>query len=226
MGSPPPRVLVIEDEAPLGRLLARVLRDEGFDPLLAFRGDEGLEAAIAHRPESVILDLSLPGLDGLEVCRELRARALRMPVIVLTARDAVPDRVRGLDAGADDYVVKPFGVEELLARLRSLLRRSRAAQERLQVADLVLEPATRLVRRGGREIELTAQEFSLLELLMRHPNQVMTRRQILDHVWGYGAEPASNVVDTYVHYLRNKIDRGHQPPLLGTVRSVGYVLRT
>lgn len=219
------RVLVIEDEVALGRLVTRVLSEEGFQALLELSGDGGLATALEVRPEAVILDLSLPGMDGLEVCRELRARALTMPVIMLTARDAVPDRVRGLDAGADDYVTKPFAIEELLARLRAQLRRGGPSQEVLRVADLTLEPATRAVARGGDEITLTAQEFSLLELLMRHPRQVMTRQRILDHVWGYDASPASNVVDIYIHYLRDKVDRDHEHKLIHTVRSVGYVLK-
>ena len=219
-----PSILVIEDEAVLGRMIERVLREEGFAPLLERRGDTGLDAALVRLPEAVVLDLSLPGLDGLEVCRRLRQRDLQMPIIVLTARDAVADRVLGLDAGADDYLTKPFAIEELLARLRSQLRRAHAPGDRLQVANLVLEPAARTVMRGGRPIELSVQEFALLELLMRHPGQVMTRRRILDHVWGYDANPASNVVETYVHYLRNKIDRGHPVALIKTVRSVGYVI--
>jgi DNA-binding response OmpR family regulator len=219
------RVLVVEDEVALGRLIARVLQEEGFQALLEHTGDTGLARAVEVRPEAVILDLSLPGMDGLQVCRELRVRALTMPVIMLTARDAIPERVRGLDAGADDYLTKPFAIEELLARLRAQLRRGSPAQEVLQIADLTLEPDTRVVTRAGKEVTLTAQEFSLLELLLRHPRQVMTRQRILDHVWGYNAAPASNVVDIYIHYLRDKIDRGHQRALIHTVRSVGYVLR-
>jgi DNA-binding response OmpR family regulator len=219
------RVLVVEDEVALGRLVARVLREEGFQALLEHTGDAGLARALEARPEAVILDLSLPGMDGLQVCRELRARALTMPVIMLTARDAIPERVRGLDAGADDYLTKPFAIEELLARLRAQLRRGSPAQEVLRAGDLTLEPDTRIVTRAGKEVALTAQEFSLLELLLRHPRQVMTRQRILDHVWGYNAAPASNVVDIYIHYLRDKIDRGHQRGLIHTVRSVGYVLR-
>jgi DNA-binding response OmpR family regulator len=219
------RVLVVEDEVALGRLVARVLREEGFQALLEHTGDAGLARALEVRPEAVILDLSLPGMDGLRVCRELRARALTMPVIMLTARDAVPERIRGLDAGADDYLTKPFAIEELLARLRAQLRRGSPTQEVLGIADLTLELDTRIVTRAGREVTLTAQEFSLLELLLRHPRQVMTRQRILDHVWGYNAAPASNVVDIYIHYLRDKIDRGQQRRLIHTVRSVGYVLR-
>jgi DNA-binding response OmpR family regulator len=219
-----PSVLVIEDELALGRMIERVLREEGFAPVLERRGDTGLEAALTRRPDAIVLDLSLPGLDGLEVCGRLRQRGLQMPIIVLTARDAVADRVRGLDAGADDYLTKPFAIEELVARIRSQLRRLEARSDRLQVADLVLEPTARTVSRGGRRIELSLQEFALLELLMRHPNQVMTRRRILDHVWGYDSFPASNVVETYIHYLRNKIDRGEPVALIRTVRSLGYVI--
>jgi two-component system response regulator MprA len=223
---PGPHVLVIEDEVALGRLIARVLDEEGFDARLEQRGDTGLQEALHHPPDAVILDLVLPGQDGLEVCGQLRTRGIRAPVIILTARDAVPDRVAGLDAGADDYLTKPFAIEELLARLRSQLRRGGHTPERLHVADLVLEPDTRVVQRGQRDVALTSQEFRLLELLMRHPNQVMTRQRILDHVWGYSAQPASNVVETYVHYLRNKVDRGHDRPLIRTVRNVGYAIRS
>lgn len=218
-------VLVIEDEVSLSRLLVRVLEEEGFRASAEYRGDTGLDMAVEGKPDAVVLDLSLPGMDGLQVCRELRARDLRMPVIMLTARDAVPDRVRGLQSGADDYLVKPFAMEELIARLRAHLRRSGGHSERLVVGDLALEPGAHRVLRGGREVQLTAQEFNLLEFLMRHRGQVMGRQRILDHVWGYEATPSSNVVDIYVHYLRDKIDKGHPVKLIKTVRSVGYVLR-
>lgn len=219
-------VLIIEDEVSLSRILARVLEEEGFQALVEYRGDRGLETAVASAPDAVVLDLSLPGMDGLRVCRELRARGLRMPVIMLTARDTVPDRVRGLDHGADDYLVKPFAIEELIARIRAQLRRAGQPAERLVVADLVLEPGARRVRRGGQELSLTAQEFDLLEFLMRHRGQVMSRQRILDHVWGYEAMPVSNIVDIYIHYLREKVDSDHKAKLIKTVRSVGYVLRT
>ena len=218
-------MLVIEDEVSLGKLLVRVLGEEGFDASTETRGDRGLQAAIDSPPDAVVLDLMIPGMDGLEVCRELRRRDLRMPVIILTARDAVPDRVRGLEAGADDYLVKPFAIEELIARLRAQLRRSGVPTERLRVGDLVLEPAARWAQRAGKELDLTAQEFDLLEFLVRHRGQVMSRQRILDHVWGYAATPASNVVDIYVHYLRQKVDSGHDAKLIKTVRSVGYVVR-
>jgi DNA-binding response OmpR family regulator len=218
-------ILLIEDEPNLSRLLARVLEEEGFRTLVENRGDTGLQAAISAAPDAIVLDLSLPRMNGLEVCRELRRRELRMPVIMLTARDAVPDRVRGLEAGADDYLVKPFAIEELIARLRVQLRRFGGAAERLMVADLVLEPSARRVQRGAKELSLTAQEFDLLEFLLRHRGQVMSRQRLLDHVWGYAATPSSNIVDIYIHYLREKIDKGHHTKLIKTVRSVGYVLR-
>ena len=218
-------VLLIEDDPALAHMISRVLAEEGFRAQVEPSGHGGLDAALSIRPDAVILDLSLPHLDGLEICRQLRANGLGMPVIMLTARDAVPDRVRGLEAGADDYLTKPFAIEELLARLRVQLRRGMPA-ERVEVADLTLEPATRIVTRAGTEIHLTAQEFSLLELLMRHRNQVLSRQRILDHVWGYDAAPASNVVDIYIHYLREKVDHGHSKKLITTVRSVGYTLRS
>lgn len=205
-------------------MIARVLGEEGFQVMVEIDGNGGLDATVRQRPDAVILDLSLPRLDGLEVCRQIRAQGLSMPIIMLTARDAISERVRGLDAGADDYLTKPFAIEELLARLRAQLRRG-STIERLQVADLVLDPLAHVATRAGSEIDLTAQEFTLLELLMRHRNQVLTRQRILDHVWGYDATPASNVVDIYIHYLRDKVDRNHEKKLIKTVRSLGYVLR-
>jgi two-component system response regulator MprA len=221
----PPKVLVVEDHPALARLLQKVLTEEGFAVTLAFDGPAGRDAALAKVPDAVILDVGLPGLDGLAVCRAIRARGLRMPVIMLTARDAVPDRVAGLEAGADDYVLKPFAFEELLARLRVHLRRSGVAAGPVRVADLVIDPDAHTATRAGQQLELSAQEFSLLELLARHVGQVLTRDRILEHVWGYDAEPASNVVDLYVHYLRRKVDQGFGAPLIHTVRGVGYVLR-
>jgi len=217
-------ILVIEDDVSLGHMISRILTEEGFHAHVEASGDRGLTAAERERPDAVILDLSLPEIDGLSVCKQMRARGLTMPVIMLTARDAVPERVRGLEAGADDYVTKPFAIEELLARLRVQMRRGKSS-ERLQVADVVLDPGSRIVTRAGTEINLTAQEFSLLELLMRHRNQVLSRERILDHVWGYNAAPSSNVVDIYIHYLREKIDRNHSKKLIKTVRSVGYTVR-
>ena len=220
-----PTILLVEDQAALAHLVERVLGEEGFRTRLAFDGRSGLDAALGDAPDAIVLDLSLPGLDGLSLCRAVRARGLRMPIIMLTARDAVPDRVAGLEAGADDYVTKPFAFEELIARLRAHLRREGRVIGRLQVADLILDPQAHRVLRAGHEIALSSQEFRLLELLMRHAGQVLTRDRILEHVWGYDADPGSNVVDVYVHYLRRKIDRGFDPALVHTVRSVGYVLR-
>ena len=205
-------------------MIARVLGEEGFQVEIETAGDSGLEATVRERPDAVILDLSLPHLDGLDVCRQMRVHGLTMPIIMLTARDAISERVRGLDAGADDYLTKPFAIEELLARLRAQLRRGSPA-ERLHVADLMLDPLAHVAVRAGSELDLTAQEFTLLELLMRHRNQVLTRQRILDHVWGYDATPASNVVDIYIHYLRDKVDHPYDKKLIKTVRSLGYVLR-
>lgn len=210
----------------LARLVEQTLREEGYQVEVAHDGDDALEAAIDRTPDVVILDLGLPGRDGLRVCRDIRAEGLRVPVIMLTARDALADRVAGLDAGADDYLVKPFAFEELLARVRAQLRRVRGENERLQVGDLVLEPGSRRAWRGQRELQLSDREFRLLEVLMRHPGQVLTRQRLLDQVWGYDADPSSNVVDIYVHYLRRKVDKGERVPLLRTVRGAGYSVRT
>ncbi len=220
-----PTVLVVEDQPALARLIAKVLDEEGFRVTVAHDGPAGRDAAFATRPDAVILDVGLPGLDGLAVCRAIRARGLRMPILMLTARDAVPDRVAGLESGADDYIVKPFAFEELLARLRVHLRRTGVSTGLLHVADLAVDPEARTATRGGRLVELSAQEFTLLELLARHVGQVLTRDRILEHVWGYDAEPSSNVVDLYIHYLRRKVDHGFETPLIHTVRGVGYVLR-
>jgi len=224
-GSHQPTILVVEDQPALARLLQKVLTEEGFLVGVAFDGPSGRDAALEMTPDAVILDVGLPGLDGLAVCRAIRARGLKMPVIMLTARDAVPDRVAGLEAGADDYVLKPFAFEELLARLRVHLQRSGVAAGPLRVADLAIDPDAHVASRAGRPLELSAQEFALLELLVRHVGQVLTRDRILEHVWGYDAEPSSNVVDLYVHYLRRKVDQGFDVRLIHTVRGVGYVLR-
>ena len=220
-----PRILVIEDEPSLAGMIVTVLGEEGFSATAISNGAAALAALRRDEPDLIVLDLRLPGLDGLEVCRRLRRGGSSAPVIMLTALDTIPDRVQGLEAGADDYLVKPFALEELLARIRVQLRRASHETERLGVADLILETESRRVHRDGIEIELTAQEFSLLELLMRYPGQVLTRQRILDHVWGYAAAPASNVVDLYVHYLRAKLERGGGSRLIHTVRSVGYVIR-
>ncbi len=220
-------VLIVEDDAKVGRLLARGLTEAGHRAEVASDGADGLARAASGAFDAVVLDLMLPEIDGLEVCRQLRRRGVRTPVLMLTARDAVPDRVRGLDAGADDYLVKPFALAELLARLRALARRSdpAAESEALRVGDLTLDLVHREAQRGGRPIQLTAKEFDLLAYLMRHPGRVLSKAQIFDHVWGYGADATSNVVEIYVHYLRNKVDRGFPLPLIRTVRGVGYTIK-
>ncbi|MGH2947316.1 MAG: response regulator transcription factor [Solirubrobacteraceae bacterium] len=221
------RILVVDDEPAVRNAVDRALRLEGYDTELAADGQQALDALAAAAPDALVLDLLMPRVDGLEVCRRLRAAGDRIPVLVLTARDAVPDRVRGLDAGADDYLVKPFALEELLARLRALLRRSGGAgeQELLRFADLELRPLEHTVRRGERAIELTRTEFLLLELLMRHPRQVLTRSQIFERVWGYDFGEASNSLEVYVGYLRRKLETDGEPRLVQTVRGLGYVLR-
>ena len=220
------RILVVDDEPQLRRALERALKLEGYSVELAEDGDEALAAAAASTPDAIVLDVLMPRRDGLEVCRELRARGDRTPVLMLTARDAVQDRVDGLDAGADDYVVKPFALEELLARLRALLRRGAAGGgEALAYSDLTLDPATRDVRRGDRDLELTKTEFTLLELLLRHPRQVLTRSQIFEAVWGYDFGPRSNSLEVYIGYLRRKTEAGGEVRLIQTVRGVGYSLK-
>jgi two-component system response regulator MprA len=220
------RILVVDDEPQLRRALERALKLEGYEVGLAADGEEALAAAADQRPDAIVLDVLMPKRDGLEVCRALRERDDRTPVLMLTARDAVSDRVDGLDAGADDYVVKPFALEELLARLRALLRRGDAGpDETLSYGDLSLDPATREVHRGEREVELTKTEFALLEQLLRHPRQVLTRSQIFESVWGYDFGPRSNSLEVYVGYLRRKTEEGGEPRLIQTVRGVGYALR-
>jgi DNA-binding response OmpR family regulator len=220
-------VLVIEDDERVARIVARGLSEAGNRVEIAHDGLEGFERAQSGAYDIVVLDVLLPQMDGLDVCRHLRKMRVRTPILMLTARDSVPDRVRGLDAGADDYLVKPFSMDELHARVRALVRR--AAEEpdgqALHVGDLTLDLGARLARRGEQTIELTAKEFEVLEYLMRHRGQVLTKAQMADHVWGYDATLTSNVVETYIHYLRNKIDRGHQRPLIRTIRGVGYSIR-
>jgi two-component system, OmpR family, response regulator MprA len=221
------RVLVVDDEPQFRRALERALSLEGYEVSEAANGLEALDAQAGGPADAVVLDVLMPRLDGLETCRRLRSGGDRTPVLMLTARDAVSDRVDGLDAGADDYLVKPFALDELLARLRALLRRSHEngnRTDRLSYADLSLEPATREVRRGDREMELTKTEFSLLELLLRHPKQVLSRSQIFEAVWGYDFGPTSNSLEVYIGYLRRKTEAGGEPRLIHTVRGVGYQL--
>jgi DNA-binding response OmpR family regulator len=217
-------ILIVEDERRLATVLRRVLSEERHTVDVAYDGTSGYDLAASDTYDLIILDLMLPGIDGLEVCKRLRAENVQTPVLMLTARGAVEDRVAGLKVGADDYLVKPFAMEELLARVAALLRRGRTMElaPQLHVGDLSLDLVRREARRGGRIIELTAKEFSLLEYLMRHPGQVLTRTQITDHVWRYDFDALSNVVDIYIHYLRDKIDRGFSKPLIKTVRGVGY----
>ncbi len=218
-------ILVVEDEQRLAFLLRRVLLEERHTIDLAHDGEKGLDLALSDTYDVVILDVMLPVYDGFEVCRQMRAERVLSPVLMLTARGAVEDRVKGLNVGADDYLTKPFAMEELLARVNALLRRrDRRFDEtpQLSVGDLTLDLVRHEASRAGRVIELTAKEFALLEYLMRHPGQVLSRTQIINAVWRYDLEALSNVVDIYIHYLRDKIDQGFPHPLIKTVRGVGY----
>jgi len=223
-------ILVVEDEQRLAQLLRRVLTEERHSVDLAYDGKSGLDLAENDTYDAVILDVMLPGMDGIAVCRQMRQDRIMTPVLMLTARGAVEDRVRGLNVGADDYLTKPFAMEELLARVNALLRRRNRPFEntstQLQVADVTLDLIAHEARRAGRIIELTAKEFALLEYLMRHPGQVLTRTQITDAVWRYDLDNLSNVVDIYIHYLRDKIDQGFSRPLIKTVRGVGYKIES
>ena len=221
------KILVVDDERAVRDSLRRALELEGYDVELAANGEEALERLSSNgEPDAVILDILMPKMDGLEVCRRLRREGHRLPVLMLTARDEVENRVSGLDAGADDYVTKPFALEELLARMRALLRRtSSGSGEVLRFADLELDPGTREVRRDGEPIELTRTEFSLLELFLLNPRQVLTRSVIFERVWGYDFGFSSNSLDVYIGYLRRKTEAGGWPRLIQTVRGVGYALR-
>jgi DNA-binding response OmpR family regulator len=220
-------VLLVEDDVRIARLVERALREAGHHVDMAMDGVTGLSQALSDDRDLIILDILLPMMDGLSICRRLRERGNRTPVLMLTARDTVTDRVRGLDAGADDYLVKPFALEELLARVRAFERRASdgGANETLRVGDLTLDLSCQEARRGDRTIDLTATEARLLAYLMRAAGRVLTKDQILDHVWGYESETTSNVVELYIHYLRDKIDRGYPRPLIRTVRGVGYAIR-
>ncbi len=217
-------ILIVEDEQRLARLVARVLSEERHVVDIANDGDTGMDLALRGTYDLLILDLMLPGRSGLDICKQVRARKLQPAILMLTARGSIEDRVAGLRIGADDYLVKPFAMEEMVARVDALLRRGRAITDtqRLQVGDLTLDLLRREAQRDGRIIELTAKEFALLEYLMRHPGQVLTRTQIIDHVWRYDSDALSNVVDIYIHYLRDKIDRASARPMIKTMRGVGY----
>jgi two-component system response regulator MprA len=220
------RILVADDEPSVREALRRALALDGHDVELAAHGAEALAAIRECEPDAVVLDVMMPTLDGLETCKLLRIEGVRVPVLMLTAREEVRDRVAGLDAGADDYLVKPFALEELLARLRALLRRSNGAGTGpLAFADLRLDPASHEVSRGGRPIDLTRTEFLLLELFMRNPRQVLPRSTIFERVWGYDFGYSSNSLDVYIGYLRRKLEEGGEPRLLHTRRGVGYALR-
>ncbi|MBG0785822.1 MAG: response regulator transcription factor [Anaerolineaceae bacterium] len=219
------RILIIEDDEEILRVLKRVLTYEGYTVDTALTGQVGLTLAREQMPDLIVLDWMLPKMDGLEVCRRLQKLG-NQPILMLTAKDTTQDRVEGLDAGADDYVVKPFEIEELLARIRALLRRTAADRVKvLEFADLALDSSTRKAKRGDREIELTAKEYDLLELFMRHPDQVMTREVIFDRVWDYDFGGESNVLDVYIRYLRQKLEEEDESRLIYTVRGVGYVMR-
>jgi two-component system, OmpR family, response regulator MprA len=221
------RVLVVDDEPAVRNALERALSLDGYEVQLAADGEECLFAVRQYEPELVVLDVLMPGLDGLSVCRQLRRDGRRTPILMLTARDLVADRVAGLDAGADDYLVKPFALEELLARVRALLRRSLNGDPHgvLRFADLVFDPATREVTRGERKIELTQTEYLLLELFLLNPRQVLPRPLIFDRVWGYDFGPTSNSLEVYVGYLRKKLEAAGEPRLIRTVRGTGYALQ-
>jgi two-component system, OmpR family, response regulator MprA len=232
----PRRILIVDDEPAVREALQRSLAFEGYDTEVAVDGADALEKAIAYRPDLVVLDIQMPRVDGLTAARRMRGAGTTTPILMLTARDTVGDRVTGLDAGADDYLVKPFDLDELFARVRALLRRSSYTaaavggdtpqDDSLTYADLRMHLATREVTRGNRPVELTRTEFTLLEMFMAHPRQVLTREQILKAVWGFDFEPSSNSLDVYVMYLRRKTEAGGEPRLVHTVRGVGYVLRS
>ncbi|MCW2503749.1 MAG: transcriptional regulator [Actinomycetia bacterium] len=226
------RVLVVDDEPAVRDSLTRTLRFEGYEVAEAADGVDALAVVQSGHPDLLVLDVMMPRMDGLETCRRLRSAQVYVPVLMLTARDSVGDRVSGLDAGADDYLVKPFALQELLARVRALLRRSQLATPAgepdpaaLTFADLSLNPSTREVHRGGRPIELTRTEFSMLEAFLRNPRLVLTRTQLFELVWGYDFGPGSNSLDVYVGYLRRKLEAENEPRLIHTIRGVGYALR-
>ena len=221
----PARILVIDDDPRITTMLRRGLGYEGYTVDTALGGQEGLQLAREHSPDLVILDIMMPGMDGLEVCRRFRTEG-NVPVLMLTARDGVADRVVGLNAGADDYLVKPFAFEELLARVKALLRRGQAPlPEQLEYGDLLLDTGSRKAFRQGREIKLTTTEYSLLELFLRHPHQVLPKEMLLERVWGYDFGGDSNVLEVYIRYLRNKLETAGGSRLIHTMRGSGYVLR-
>ena len=221
------RILVVEDEEDIARALERRLRNEGFKVTVAYDGETARTHIYDNPPSLILLDLTLPDIDGLDITRELRQNEVDIPIIMLTARDAIPDRIKGLDVGADDYIVKPYNNDELMAHIRALLRRtlSLKTDEPYKFDDLTLDPVSRLAYRGERMIKFTAKEYDLLEFFMRHPNQVLTRGQIFNQIWGYDFGGESNIIEVYIRYLRSKIEKEGESRLIHTVRGVGYVLR-
>lgn len=219
------RVLVIEDEPKMADLLKRGLEEEGFQADVAYDGDNGLRAGKETKFDLIVLDVTLPGLDGFAVARELREANIKTPILMLTARDSTEMKVQGLDSGADDYVTKPFAFAELLARIRALLRRAEDVTK-LQIGDLVLDLIHRKVTRGGEEVQLTGKEFNLLEFFMRHPDEILSREILSEKVWHETFDALTNVIDVYINYLRNKIDRNREIKLIQTIRGVGYMLKT
>ncbi|MEO6726805.1 MAG: response regulator transcription factor [Blastocatellia bacterium] len=221
------RVLVIEDEQKMADLIKRGLEEEGMEVETAYDGETGLEAAKSGNHDLIVLDLGLPGRDGLEVARDLRDSGSKTPILILTAQDSTEMKVKGLDTGADDYLTKPFAFAEMLARIRALLRRTHTEDTtKLQVGDLVLNLINRRVSRAGKEVQLTNKEFSLLEYFMRHPDEILSRETLSEKVWDETFDTLTNVIDVYINYLRNKIDRQYEPKLIQTVRGVGYKLQT
>ena len=215
-------VLIIEDNPAVARLLKQATREAGYTPQVVDDGLQALSCALPGQFDLILLDVMLPGMDGFEVCRRLREAQVSSLILMITARDTTEDKIAGLDAGADDYIVKPFQVAELLARMRALLRRGQSSSPVLKVADLTLDPVTRKATRGGKSTSLSATEYSLLEYMMRHANRVLTRSVILDHVWQYDFGGTDNVLDVYIGYLRQKLDKGHSQRLIHTVRGVGF----
>jgi heavy metal response regulator len=220
------RILIVEDEKKVANFVKKGLQEEGYAVDLTFDGEEGLRLGRDASYDLIILDIYLPKLDGLAALKKLRAHGVRTPVLLLTVRATIEDKVLGLDSGADDYLTKPFAFQELLARVRALLRRRMdTGAAVVRIGDLVLDPASRIVSRGARPIELTVKEFSLLEYFMRNPGKVLTRTMIIEHVWNYDFDSGTNVVDVYVNYLRKKIDSREEQKLIHTVRGVGYVMK-
>ncbi|HEV8449922.1 MAG TPA: response regulator transcription factor [Gaiellales bacterium] len=220
------RVLVVEDDQPLVRIMTKSLESNGFEVMSAFDGEDGLRAARDDRPDAIVLDLQLPRLNGVDLCRRLRSEGNSVPILMLTARSTVPDRIGGLDAGADDYLVKPFSLGELAARLRALGRRGKTTPQVIEAGPLQLDTGAREARVNGSPVELTGTEFALLEYLMQNAGQVLSRDQLREEVWGEGFEPASNVVDIYVHYVRRKLKAaGLEADPIRTVRGLGYAFR-